>query len=140
MVDSANLETLANAYQRVMKVAPDSIDTKTKRELVIGSLTEASARGVQDEDSLTNSAIAAVTRYQRSTFRAFVRDVLSWLTRGLFNMENAAGYSPTRPEFPPQMVAEKHQPSCFALEEEMGDGWTGGGAMRPAINEARPTL
>jgi hypothetical protein len=81
MVDSANLETLANAYQRVMKVAPDSIDTKTKRKLVIGSLVEASARGVQDEDILTDSAIAAVTRYRQTPFGRFVRDVLSWLAR-----------------------------------------------------------
>jgi hypothetical protein len=81
MVDSANLETLANAYQRVMKVAPDSIDTKTKRKLVIGSLVEASTRGVQDEDILTDIAIAAVTRYRQSPFGPFVHDVLNWLAR-----------------------------------------------------------
>jgi len=79
MLYSVNLETFSNAYQRVMKVSPDSIDTMTKRELVIGSLAEASARGVQDEDMLTDSAIAAVTRYQQPTFGPFVRVVRSWL-------------------------------------------------------------
>jgi hypothetical protein len=38
------------------------------------------------------------------------------------------------------MAAEEHQPSCFALEEEKGEGWKGSGAMEPAINEARPSL
>jgi hypothetical protein len=33
-----------------------------------------------------------------------------------------------------------HQPSCFAWEEEKGEGWNGNGAMGPAINEARPSL
>ena len=32
------------------------------------------------------------------------------------------------------------KPSCFALEEEKGEGWKGSGAMGPAINEARPSL
>ena len=129
MVTSVNLETLANAYQRVMKVLPASIDTKTKRELVIGSLLEASERGVQDEDILTDNAITAVTRHQQSTVGRFVRGLLSRLKRKL-----------AHPDIPPSIVAEEHQPSCFALEEERGEGWKGSGAMGPAINEARPSL
>lgn len=31
----------------------------------------------------------------------------------------------------PSMAAEEHQPSCFALEEERGEGWKGSGAMGP---------
>jgi hypothetical protein len=59
---------------------------------------------------------------------------------GLFYMENAGGYKPSDPETPLSMVTEEHQPSCFAGEEEKGDGWKGSGAMGPAINEARPSL
>jgi hypothetical protein len=59
---------------------------------------------------------------------------------GLFYMENAGGYKPEYPEIPPSMTEEEHQPSCFALEEEKGEGWKGSGAMGPAINEARPSL
>ena len=33
---------------------------------------------------------------------------------------------------------DEHQPSCFALEEERGDGWKGSGVS--VIKEARPTL
>jgi hypothetical protein len=55
-------------------------------------------------------------------------------------MENAGGYKPAHQESPPSLVAEEHQPSCFALEEEKGEGWNGSGAMGPAINEARPSL
>ena len=128
MASSVNLETLANVYQRVMKVLPDSIDSKTKRELVISSLVEASERGVQDENILTDSAITAVTRYQHSTVGRFVRGLLSRLARQLGH-----------PDIPPSIVTE-HQPSCFALEEEKGEGWKGSGAMRPAINETRPSL
>jgi len=128
MAGSVNLETLANAYQRVMKVLPDSINTKTKRELVISSLVEASERGVRDENILIDSAITAVTRYQHSTVRRFVRGLLSRLTRKL-----------AHPHIPPPILTE-HQPSCFALEEEKGEGWKGSGAMGPAINEARPSL
>jgi hypothetical protein len=128
MAGSVNLETLANAYQRVMKILPDSIDSKTKRELVISSLVEASERGVQDEDILTDSAITAVTRHQQSTVGRFVRGLLSRLTRQLAIRD-----------IPPSIGAE-HQPSCFALEEEKGEGWKGSGAMGPAINEARPSL
>jgi hypothetical protein len=35
-------------------------------------------------------------------------------------------------------VPVERQPSCFALEEERGDGWKGSGV--PVIKEARPTL
>jgi hypothetical protein len=41
----------------------------------------------------------------------------------------------------PSIAADERQPSCFALEEEKGEGWKGGGATGPAIKkEARPTL
>ena len=128
-LETVNLETLANAYQRVMKVLPDSIDSKTKRELVISSLVEASDRGVKDEDILTDSVITAVARYQQSTVGRFVRDLLSRLTGKL-----------AHPYLPSSIGAEVHQPSCFAWEEEKGEGWNGNGAMGPAINEARPSL
>jgi hypothetical protein len=59
---------------------------------------------------------------------------------GLFYMENAGGYKPAHPESPPSVAADEHQQSCFALEEEKGEGWKGSGAMRPAIKEARPSL
>ena len=55
-------------------------------------------------------------------------------------MENAGGYKPAHPEIPPSVAADEHQQSCFALEEEKGEGWKGSGAMGPAINEARPSL
>jgi hypothetical protein len=35
-------------------------------------------------------------------------------------------------------VPVERQPSCFALEEERGDGWKGSGV--PAIKEAKPSL
>ena len=59
---------------------------------------------------------------------------------GLFYMENAGGYKPAHPETSPSTTANEHQPSCFGLEEERGEGWEGRGAMGPAINEARPSL
>ncbi len=59
---------------------------------------------------------------------------------GLFYMENAGGYKTAHAENPPSMVAEEHQPSCFAGEEEKGEGWKGSGAMGPAINEVQPSL
>ena len=37
-------------------------------------------------------------------------------------------------------VEDERQPSCFALEEERGEAWKGGGAIAVAINEARPSL
>ena len=55
---------------------------------------------------------------------------------GLFHMENAGGYKLAVLS----VAADEHQPSCFALEEEKGEGWKGSGAMGPAINEARPSL
>jgi hypothetical protein len=58
---------------------------------------------------------------------------------GLFYMENA-GRSKVEPETPASTPADEHQPSCFALEEERGAGWKGGGAAKPAINEAKPSL
>ena len=58
---------------------------------------------------------------------------------GLFYMENAGGY-PAEPKTAPAIVADEHQPGCFALEEEKGERWQGSGATKPSINEARPSL
>jgi hypothetical protein len=57
---------------------------------------------------------------------------------GLFYMENAGGYH-AQPE-EPAPAADEHQPGCFALEEERGEGWTGSGASGPLVKETRPTL
>jgi hypothetical protein len=35
---------------------------------------------------------------------------------------------------------DEHQPGCFALEEEKGDNWKGGGGAVPSIKEAKPSL
>jgi hypothetical protein len=58
---------------------------------------------------------------------------------GLFYMENAGG-SKAEPETPVSTPADEHQPSCFALEEERGEGWKGNGAAKSEINEAKPSL
>jgi hypothetical protein len=36
--------------------------------------------------------------------------------------------------------ADEHQPSCFALEEERGGNWKGGGGTVPSVKEAKPSL
>ena len=61
---------------------------------------------------------------------------------GLFYMENAGGYNSqlTQPQTSRSMPADEHQPSCFAFEDEKGEGWKGSGASGLAINEARPRL
>ncbi len=57
---------------------------------------------------------------------------------GLFYMENAGGtHSTATPRTP---IADEHQPSCFALEEEKGADWKGGGAAGRTINEVKPSL
>jgi hypothetical protein len=62
-------------------------------------------------------------------------------SHGLFYMENASGCRPEHLECPSSTAADERQPSCFALEEEKGEAWKGGGATGPAIKkEARPTL
>lgn len=53
---------------------------------------------------------------------------------GMFFMEGAGGCHSKYEE------AEEHHPSCFALEEEKGNSWSGIGAARPLVKEARPTL
>ena len=57
---------------------------------------------------------------------------------GLYYMESDGGYGVEPPA--PSTPADEHQPSCFALEEEKGEDWTGVGAMKPIINEVRPSL
>ena len=62
-------------------------------------------------------------------------------SHGLFYMENAGGYPPKKAAAAaPPPAGEEHQPGCFALEEEKGEGWNGAGASGPAIKEKRPTL
>jgi hypothetical protein len=53
---------------------------------------------------------------------------------GMFFMESAGGYHAM------ENADEEHQPSCFALEEEKGEPWTGSGATGPLLAETRPTL
>jgi hypothetical protein len=55
---------------------------------------------------------------------------------GMFYMEGAGGCDA---ELAPS-AADEHKPSCFALEDEKGEGWKGVGAMKSLVNEARPTL
>jgi hypothetical protein len=37
-------------------------------------------------------------------------------------------------------VPDEHQPGCFALEEERGSNWKGGGRTVPSVKEAKPSL
>jgi len=37
-------------------------------------------------------------------------------------------------------VPDEHQPGCFALEEEKGVNWKGGGASVPSVRETKPSL
>jgi hypothetical protein len=53
---------------------------------------------------------------------------------GMFYLEDAGG-TDAEPALP-----DERKPSCFALEEEKGDGWHGVGAMKSLLNERRPTL
>lgn len=67
-------------------------------------------------------------------------DTTKRASHGLFYMENAGG---TQAEAPPSLapsLADEHQPSCFALEEERGEGWHGEGASGPLVRESKPTL
>ena len=52
--------------------------------------------------------------------------------------ENAGGK--VEPTTPVSTSEDEHQPSCFGLEEERGEGWKGSGAAKSAINEAKPSL
>ena len=63
-------------------------------------------------------------------------------SHGLFYMENAGGCKDksTHSESPPSMEAEERQASCFALEDERGEGWKGSGATGPTLKETRPSL
>jgi hypothetical protein len=72
-------------------------------------------------------------------------------SHGLFYMEGAGGCNVevadaeaaaprVEAEAAAPSVGNERKPSCFALEEERGEAWTGAGAMAVAINEARPTL
>ena len=37
-------------------------------------------------------------------------------------------------------VPGERQPGCFALEEERGGNWKGGGGSVPTVKEAKPSL
>jgi hypothetical protein len=37
-------------------------------------------------------------------------------------------------------MPDERQPGCFALEEERGANWKGGGRSVPLIKEAKPSL
>ena len=54
-------------------------------------------------------------------------------------IDGAGGFK-VEPETPVSTPADEHQPSCFALEEERGEGWKGSGAAKSEINEAKPSL
>ncbi len=56
---------------------------------------------------------------------------------GMFYLEDAGGCD-VEPAAAPNDEGER-KPSCFALEEEKGEGWHGIGAMKP-VKETRPTL
>ena len=62
------------------------------------------------------------------------------VSHGLFYMENAGGCNPAGPVTTSSTAVNEHQGSCFALEEEKGEGWKGSGATKPVINEVRPRL
>jgi hypothetical protein len=55
-------------------------------------------------------------------------------------MENAGGYKTAEESGSVPAILNEHQPSCFALEEEKGEGWKGGGGAKPTVNETRPSL
>jgi hypothetical protein len=54
---------------------------------------------------------------------------------GLFHHEGAGATTDA-----PPLAPDERKPSCFALEEERGEGWKGSGAMKSEVNEKRPTL
>lgn len=56
---------------------------------------------------------------------------------GMFYMESAGGAPPSPDD---ELLADERRPSCFALEDEKGEGWSGVGASKPLVNEARPHL
>lgn len=56
---------------------------------------------------------------------------------------NANAGGPRRgPEHPetPRMTPDEHQASCFAFEEEKGEGWKGSGATESVVSEVKPSL
>ncbi len=61
---------------------------------------------------------------------------------GMFYLEDAGGIGsePAEPAGALEARADAHDPGCFALEEEKGEGWGGVGAMKPLVQDKRPTL
>ena len=69
-----------------------------------------------------------------------LNDNMKRASHGLFYMENAGG---TRAEPAPATapsLGDARQPSCFAQEEERGEGWHGEGASAPLVKDVKPTL
>ena len=64
-----------------------------------------------------------------------ILDGTTVLPHGMFFTESAGGYR-TKTE----KADKQHQPSCFGLEEEKGESWSGTGATRPLLSETKPTL
>jgi hypothetical protein len=58
---------------------------------------------------------------------------------GMFYLEDAGGIV-SEAAGAVETKADDHDPGCFALEEEKGEGWGGVGAMKPLVEEKRPTL
>lgn len=56
---------------------------------------------------------------------------------GMFYMESAGG-APL--ETDGERETDERKPSCFSLEEENGEHWSGAGASKPLVNETRPSL
>jgi hypothetical protein len=70
-----------------------------------------------------------------------VTDGTKLAPHGLFYMENAGGYPDEEaPPIAPAIAPNEHQPGCFALEEEKGEGWKGAGASGTTIKETKPSL
>ncbi len=71
---------------------------------------------------------------------ASLDDNMKRASHGLFYMENAGGtHAEPAPPMAPSL-ADEHQPSCFAQEEERGEDWHGAGASGPLVKDVKPTL
>ena len=55
-------------------------------------------------------------------------------------VEPASPITPAEATAAPSSAANEHQLSCFAGEEERGEGWQGSGATKAAIKETKPSL
>jgi hypothetical protein len=76
------------------------------------------------------------TTMQQVQLGIFVAAMIAIVVCGYIFTRKPRKKLPTETLWP--AVPVERQPSCFALEEERGDGWKGSGV--PLIKEARPTL